>query len=181
MQNWAHLDMEGMELFQRGDEDAAMLRRASIVAGQWLYLFDLDAALPQLSIFAPIPSSYKVTVDPNGQRKSSQVKEAAWSRVLGRDALPSTLLYPALYATNNISVMLKRQHSYHIGTPSPDIATAPGLQPAQQRQLGLVFVATDFTKDAQHGQRQKQAGSKRGRPAKQSGKFAWPCTSTISI
>lgn len=148
-----------------------MLRRASIVTEQWLYVFDVDATPPNCSIYSPIPSPYKVTMEHSGQRKSFNVKDAAWSRVLGKDSLPEAVLFPRLYARNNISMMLRSQGSYHICNPSVDMATAPGLQEAQQRNLGLAFAAATTAKD----QKNKQAGTKRAHPAKQNGEFlAWP-------
>ena len=167
MQNYSHLDAAAMELFQQASDEDSSLRRASIVTEQWLYVFDLDGK-PTCKIFSPFASPYKVRLESDGQpSKSSQVKDAAWLRVLGKDHLPIAVLQSRLYSTHNISVVLKSQGLYHICKASSDIATAPGLQATQQSELGLTFAAAVFTKAPQKGQR--QAGAKRGRPARQNG------------
>ena len=167
MQNYSHLDPAAMELFQQASDEDSSLRRASIVTEQWLYVFDLDGK-PTCKIFSPFASPYKVRLESDGQpSKSSQVKDAAWLRVLGKDPLPIAVLQSRLYSTHNISVVLKSQGLYHICKASSDIATAPGLQATQQSELGLTFAAAVFTKAPQKGQR--QAGAKWGRPARQNG------------
>ncbi|KAL0018353.1 hypothetical protein WJX79_006177, partial [Trebouxia sp. C0005] len=168
-QNYSHLDPAGMDMFQQATDEDSSLRRASIVTQQWLYVFDLDGK-PTCKIFSPFASSYKVRLESDGQPcKSSQVKDAAWLRVLGKDPLPIAVLQSRLYSTHNISVVLKSQGLYHICNASPDIATAPGLQATQQSELGLTFAAAVFTKAPQRGHSQRQAGVKRGRPARQNG------------
>lgn len=158
-----------MDMFQQATDEDSSLRRASIVTQQWLYVFDLDGK-PTCKIFSPFASSYKVRLESDGQPcKSSQVKDAAWLRVLGKDPLPIAVLQSRLYSTHNISVVLKSQGLYHICNASPDIATAPGLQATQQSELGLTFAAAVFTKAPQRGHSQRQAGVKRGRPARQNG------------
>ena len=118
--------------------------------------------------FSPFASPYKVRLESDGQTsKTSQAKDAAWLRVLGKDTLPIAVLQSRLNLTHNISVVLKSQGMYHICNASPDIATAPGLQATQQSELGLTFAAAVFTKAPQKGHSQRQAGAKRGRPARQ--------------
>ncbi len=126
MQNYAHRDAAGMDLFQRALDEDSSLRCASMVTEQWLYVFDLDGK-PACKSFSPFTSPYKVRLvsDAHGQPKTSQVKDAAWSRVLGKGALPIAVLQSRLYATHKISVVLKTQGLYHICNASPDIATAP--------------------------------------------------------
>ena len=134
MQNYSHLDPAGMEMFQQATDEDSSLRRASIVTEQWLYVFDLDGK-PTCKIFFPFASPYKVRLGPDGQpSKSSQVKDAAWSRVLGK---PIAVLQSRLYFTHNTSLVLKSQGLYHICKAFSDIATAPGLQATQQSELGL--------------------------------------------
>ena len=155
--------------FQQATDEDSSLRRASIVTEQWLYVFDLDGK-PTCKIFSPFASPYKVRLELDGRpSKSSQVKHAAWSRVLGKDPLPIVVLQSRLYATHNISVVLKSQGLYHVCKASSDIATAPGLQATQQSELGLTFAAAVFTKAPQRGHNQRQAGAKRGRSARQNG------------
>lgn len=169
MQNYSNLDPAGMELFQQATDEDSSLRRASIVTEQWLYVFALDGK-PTCKIFSPFTSPYKIRLESDGQlSKSSQAKDAAWLRVLGKDALPIAVLQSRLYSTHNISVVLKSQGLYHICKASSDIATAPGLQANQQSELGLTFAAAVFTKAPQKGHSQRQAGAKRGRPARQNG------------
>lgn len=77
MQNYSHLDVASMDLFQQATDEDSSHRRASLVTEQWLYVFDLDGK-PMCKIFSPFASLTKVRLELDGQpSKPSQVKDAA--------------------------------------------------------------------------------------------------------
>ena len=159
-----------------------MLRRAAIVTQQTLHVFDLDAKPPACKVFSHLPSTYKVKVDIAGQRKTTSVKTAAWSLVLGKDALPKPILFSRLHARSSIALMLREGGSLHIFSQHPDIATAPGLQypSSDADRLSLTFGNAEYVQDQLPGKKRKPTGrprlppqpAKRGRPStKQTGKL----------
>lgn len=167
VQNWKGLDGDRPAFLTSADDEAYMLRRTAIVTEQCLHLFDLDASPPVCSVYSPFPSTYKVKMaSASGQRKPISVTDAAWSPVLGKDPLPKELLYSRLYNRSSLVVMLKVAGTLYMCSQGPDIATAPGLHDvSQQEKLGLTFAAAEFLYSQQHGQKKKQTGAKRGRPA----------------
>ena len=121
VQNWARFESEKPAfLGSPGDADY-MLRRAAIVTQQTLHVFDLDANPPACKVFSHLPSTYKVRVDVAGQCKTTSVKTAAWSLVLGKDPLPKALLFSRLYARSSIVVMFREGGSLNIFSQHPDI------------------------------------------------------------
>lgn len=88
MQKWADLASEEPAFPGAPDDEDYMLRCAAVVTQQTLHAFDLDAKPPACKVFSHLPSTYKVKMDITGQRKTTSVKAAAWSLVLGKDPLP---------------------------------------------------------------------------------------------
>ena len=120
-------------------------------------------------IYSDLASAYKAKMDSNSQRKSTTVKGTEWSLLLGKDALPSSLLHSRMYSRSSTAVMLKVQGTYHVWTQNSNIATAPGLQSAAQKELGLAFGKAEFLPHWPTRQQNRQAGAKRGPSASQPG------------
>ena len=182
MQNWAGLESEKPAFLVSADDEDYMLRRAAIVTQQTLHVFDLDAKPPACKVFSHLSSTYKVKVVVAGQSKTTSVKTAAWSLVLGKDPLPKAILFSRLYARSSIAVMLREKGCLRIFNQRPDIATAPGLQypSSDADRLSLAFGTVDYVQDQLPGKKRKPTGgpclpvqpAMRGRPStKQTGEL----------
>ena len=127
-----------------------MVLPACRVTQQTLHVFDLDAKPPACKVFSHLPSTYKVKMDIAGQRKTTSVKAAAWSLVLGKDPLPKEILFSRLYARSRVAVMLNKGGSLHTRSQHPDIATAHGLQYPSSDAQKLSLVDNNNCGTAQH-------------------------------
>lgn len=173
MQNWASLAAEKPVFLGSPDDEDYMLRRAAIVTQQTLHLFDLDAKPPVCKVFPPLPSTYKAQMQFDGHRKSTHVKTAAWSLVLGKDPLPKAIILSGLHTRVRTIVMLKEGGSMHVCRQRHDSVSAPGLQHLDdQKKLSLTFGTAEYVQDQLAGKKRKQSGPrlpsqppKRGRPS----------------
>jgi len=94
------------------------LRAAAIVKEHWIYMFNLDESPATCDILSPFACSYKAKVSAEGgSQKTLSVKHVAWSRKLGKDFLPKSLLNNRFYARSKIAVILKQDDNYFSCTP----------------------------------------------------------------
>ncbi len=145
------------------------LRAAAIVKEHWVYMFNLDESPATCDIMSPFACSYKAKVSAEGvgTMKTLSVKHVAWSRKLGKDFLPKSLLNNRFYARSKIAVILKQDDKYFSCTPQLSRSgPMASLLPAVQQQLGLSFVPMEFVPDERPSSAQQQQASKRKKGGK---------------
>ncbi len=144
------------------------LRAAAIVKEHWIYMFNLDESPATCDILSPFACSYKAKVSAEGgSQKTLSVKHVAWSRKLGKDFLPKSLLNNRFYARSKIAVILKQDDNYFSCTPQLSRSgPMASLLPAVQEQLGLSFVPMEFLPDERPSSAQQQQASKRKKGGK---------------
>ena len=164
MQTNADLDPANAQIMENSTEEDKMLRRAAILTGQYVHLLDLEQSPPVCHVYPPWPNTFKVKMDSGKQQrsKSTTVKGAALSLVVGKDPLPNNLIQSSMYHRTQTAVMYKTSGSYYVCSrqAADRMTPAPGLSASAQQAMGLTFVAAEYT------QSQPTAG-KRGRPRKE--------------
>ena len=126
--------------------EADVLRALAQVSKRYIFVFDLEHQPSTCFMYPLLPQdSFRVLSQKQPSKaKAPIIHDRAWSIVLGKDTLPTSLLTPKFYSTNDMLVISKHanQFSAHIYTPERPITLSEGLQ----AELGLHF--DDFTFEA---------------------------------